>query len=127
MPAQETKSVLIVDDDDMIRSYLSIILRREGYSIAGEVGDVQKAQKVLSRGPVSVLFLDINLPGMDGLTALKDLRTSYPSMPIIILSGESTSQNVKTAIADGAHSFVTKPFTAEKVIQTIRQALAQRM
>jgi DNA-binding NtrC family response regulator len=117
---------LIVDDDDMIRSYLSIILRQEGYTIAGEVGDVQKARKVLGRMPVSVLFLDINLPGVDGLTAMKDLRTAYPDMQIIILSGESTAQNVKTAMAEGAQGFVTKPFTAEKVIQSMHKALAGR-
>lgn len=121
-----THSVLIVDDDDMIRSYLSIILRQAGHTIAGEVGDVQKAQKVLSRVPVSVLFLDINLPGVDGLTALKDLRTAYPATQIVMLSGESTAQNVKTAIAEGAISFVTKPFTADKVIQSVRKALASR-
>jgi two-component system chemotaxis response regulator CheY len=117
---------LIVDDDDMIRSYLSIILRQAGHTIAGEVGDVQKAQKVLSRVPVSVLFLDINLPGVDGLTALKDLRAAYPATQIVMLSGESTAQNVKTAIAEGAISFVTKPFTADKVIQSVRKALAVR-
>jgi len=122
----ETHSVLIVDDDDMIRSYLSIILRREGYSIAGEVGDVRKAQKVLSRMPVSVIFLDINLPGIDGLTALKDLRAAYPDTRVIMLSGDSTTQNVTTAIAEGAQAFVTKPFTAEKVIQSIHKALAGR-
>lgn len=110
----------------MIRSYLSIILRREGYSIAGEVGDVERARKVLGRMPVSVMFLDINLPGIDGLTALKDLRAAYPETQVIILSGESTAQNVKTAMAEGAQSFVTKPFTADKVIQSVRQALAGR-
>jgi len=124
MPAPETSSVLIVDDDDMIRSYLSLILRQEGYSIAGEVGDVQKAQKVPGRKPVSVMFLDINLPGIDGLTALKDLHAAYPQIKIIMLSGESTAQNVTAAISEGARSFVTKPFTADKVIQAVRKALA---
>ena len=126
MSVPETHSVLIVDDDDMIRSYLSIILRQAGYTIAGEVGDVQKAQKVLSRMPVSVLFLDINLPGIDGLTALKDFRAVYPATQVIMLSGESTAQNVTTAIAEGAQSFVTKPFTADKVLQSVRKALAAR-
>ena len=122
----ETPSVLIVDDDDMIRSYLSMILRREGYAIAGEVGDVQKAEKVLARTPVAVMFLDINLPGTDGLTALKNLHAAYPQTRVIILSGESTAQNVKTAMAEGAQNFVTKPFTAEKIIESVRKVLSSR-
>ena len=126
MYGQTAPSVLIVDDDDMIRSYLSLILRQEGYSIAGEVGDVNKAQKVLGRMPVSLMFLDINLPGVDGLTALKEMRANYPHTQVIILSGESTMQNIKIAIAEGAQGFITKPFTANKIIESVRKALAGR-
>jgi DNA-binding NtrC family response regulator len=119
-------SILIVDDDDMIRSYLSLILRQEDYTIMGEVGDITRAERVLSLKPVSLVFLDINLPGTDGLTALKTLRASYPKTRFIMISSESTSQNVKAAMAEGAKGFVTKPFNAEKVIQAAHRALESR-
>ncbi len=119
-------TILIVDDDDMIRSYLSLILRQEDYTIMGEVGDISRAERVMSLKPVSLVFLDINLPGTDGLTALKTLRASYPKTRFIMISSESTSQNVKAAMAEGAKGFVTKPFNAEKVIQAARRALESR-
>lgn len=119
MADDERPSILIVDDDDMIRAYLSMILRRGQYTIAGEVGTIPRAEQVLSQRPVSLVFLDINLPGTDGLTALKNLRAAYPKTHFIMISGEATAQNVKTAIGEGAKDFVTKPFNAEKVIQAV--------
>lgn len=123
MPVSPKPAILIVDDDDMIRSYLSMILRQEGYVIAGEVGDVPRARKVLSQKPVSVVFLDINLPGQDGLSALKDIHAEYPTVHVIMISSDATSENVKSAIAQGAQGFVTKPFAADKVIQATQRAL----
>lgn len=116
-------SVLLVDDDSMIRSYLSLILRNEGFNIAGEVGDITKAKQQLKRSQASVVFLDINLPEENGLTALSDLRKEYPETCFIMISGESTAPNVSAALSDGAKGFITKPFTTESVIQAIGRAL----
>jgi CheY-like chemotaxis protein len=122
----EKYSILIVDDDDMMRSYLRLILREAGFRIVGEVGDVAKAQKILKQQPVSAVFLDINLPGEDGLSALKGWRTAYPDTAIIMLSGESTLQNVQTAIAEGAKGFVSKPIAAGKVLQALHRAIGSQ-
>jgi DNA-binding NtrC family response regulator len=123
MTGEERPSILIVDDDDMIRAYLSMILRQGKYAVAGEVGTVARAEQVLSQKPVALVFLDINLPDTNGLTALTQLRTAYPKTRFIMISSDATAQNVKTAIGEGAKGFVTKPFNAEKVIQAVERAL----
>ena len=123
MTEHERPSILIVDDDGMIRAYLSMILRQAKYDIAGEVGNTARAEQVLGQRPVSIVFLDINLPDTDGLTALKKLRVQFPKTHFIMISSDATAQNVKTAIGEGAKGFVTKPFNADKVIQAVERAL----
>ena len=123
MKGADKHSVLIVDDDDMMRAYLRTMLRAVGFGVVGEVGDVARARKALAQRPVSVVLLDINLPGEDGLTALKTLRNEYPDTAFIMLSGDSTAGNVQAAIADGARGFVAKPFAAENVYRSISRAL----
>lgn len=123
MDGAEKHSVLLIDDDGMIRSYLSLILRSEGFLIAGEVGDIVKAKQCLKKSSVSLVLLDINLPDEDGLTALKALRAAHPTICFIMISGDSTLPNVKAAIEEGAKGFVAKPFTVESVMQTVKRAL----
>jgi DNA-binding NarL/FixJ family response regulator len=123
MKGADRHTVLIVDDDDLMRAYLRTMLRAAGFREVGEAGDVARARKALAQRPASVVFLDINLPGEDGLTALKTLRNDYPDTAFIMLSGDSTASNVQTALADGARGFVAKPFAAENVYRSIGRAL----
>lgn len=123
MQGANKHSVLLVDDDSMIRSYLSLILRNEGFNISGEVGDIAKAKQQLNRSKATLVFLDINLPEENGLTALSELREAYPETCFIMISSESTAPNVSAALADGAKGFITKPFTTESVIQAVSRAL----
>ena len=123
MQGADKHNVLLVDDDSMIRSYLSLILRNEGFNIAGEVGDIAKAKQQLKRSKVTLVFLDINLLEENGLTALSALRQEYPDICFVMISGESTVPNVTTALKDGAKGFVTKPFTIDSVIQAVGRAL----
>ena len=123
MQGADKHSVLLVDDDNMIRNYLSLILRNEGFKIAGEVGDIAKAKQQLKRSKVTLVLLDINLLEDNGLTALPELRQEYPDICFMMISGDSTVSNVTTALKDGAKGFVTKPFTIDSVIQAVGRAL----
>ena len=119
----DNHSVFIIDDDNAIRSYLTAILRTEGFKVVGEAGAIEKAEKQLALHPATVVLLDINLPAQDGLTALSKLRVTYPNACFIMISGEATAGNVQAAIAEGARGFVAKPFTITKVSQALARAL----
>lgn len=116
-------TVFLIDDDEAIRAYLTVILRGEGFNVVGEAGSIDKAQKQLRSLKADVVFLDINLPDADGLTALASLKAAHPKTCFIMISGDSTAEHVQTAIAQGARGFVAKPFTIENVAQAIARAL----
>lgn len=112
---------LLVDDDDMIRAYLRQILRHEGHQVVGECGTLSEADNLIQQQKPNVVFLDINLHGGNGLNGLEYLREQSPRSQFIMLSGESTSDNVRTAIARGARDFLTKPFSAEHVLHALER------
>lgn len=119
--AKSALSFLLVDDDDMIRAYLRQILRHEGHDVVGECSSLEEAAQLIKRRRPAVVFLDINLHGGNGLAALEQLREMSPDSQFVMLSGESTLENVRTAIARGARDFLTKPFTADHVFLTLKR------
>lgn len=123
MQGADRHRVLIVDDDDMMRAYLSSMLRAAGFRVVGEAGDAARARRLLAQQPVTVVFLDINLPGENGLSALKTLRAGYPDVAFIMLSADATAANVQAAVAEGARGFVAKPFAAGNVYRSVARAL----
>lgn len=128
MVAERSKepTVLLVDDDTMIRGYLRIIMRDQGFNVVGEAGNVEEARRLVRKLKPMLVFLDINLPGGSGLGALRSMQGDSPETKFIMLSGESTTDNVKTAIKEGACGFVAKPFNTEAVLQSI-QRVAKRL
>lgn len=118
-------SFLLVDDDDMIRAYLRQILRHEGHDVLGECGTLAEADELIRQKKPTVVFLDINLHGGNGLAGLEYLREQSPGSLFIMLSGESTPDNVRTAIARGARDFLTKPFTADHVLHALDRLYKQ--
>lgn len=121
MTDTRAKTVVLVDDDDMIRAYLRPILREKGYEIVGECGTLVEAVRQIEDRQPGVVFLDIHLHGGNGLAALDTLKASSPQSRFIMLSGESTVANVKTAIQSGARDFLTKPFTADHVFHALER------
>ena len=112
-------TTLLVDDDDMIRAYLRQILRHEGFEVVGECGTLSEAAELIEQRRPGVVFLDINLHGGNGLNALEHLRELSEHSQFIMLSGDSTPDNVRLAIARGARGFLTKPFTADHVLHSL--------
>ena len=113
-----TKKILIIDDEDDIRSSLAGILEDEGYQ-ALEAENGQKGLNLLSKEEVDLVFLDIWMPGMDGLSVLDQLHLDYPFLPVIMISGHGTIETAVTAIKKGATDFIEKPLSLEKVLHTI--------
>ncbi len=119
----QTCKVLIVDDDSTIRNVLRVILSQCGHTVVGEARDGQEAMKVIRRTSADLVLLDINMPGEDGLGILEQMRDSHPNVQVIMISGEATSDRVKTALERGARSFIVKPFSPASVLERVNQVL----
>ncbi|MBA4395976.1 MAG: Fis family transcriptional regulator [Syntrophus sp. (in: bacteria)] len=116
------KTILIVDDEETIRQSLGGILGDEGYEILmAESGE--QAIKVVEDELPSLVFLDIWLPGMDGLSTLKAIKSEYPSVCVIMMSGHGTIETAVRATKLGAFDFIEKPLSLEKVILVVNHAL----
>ena len=114
--------LLIVDDEEGIRFSLRGILEDEGYGVL-EAKSAEAGLVLLDAEKVDLVFLDIWLPGMDGLAMLDEIRRLHPSLPVIMISGHGSIETAVTAIRKGAHDFVEKPLSLEKVILAVDRAL----
>ncbi|CAK7051338.1 MAG: Regulatory protein AtoC [Desulfovibrio sp.] len=114
--------VLIIDDEDGIRFSLRGILEDEGYQVF-EAGTAEEGLSLLASEPVSLVFLDIWLPGMDGLAALERIQQMNPTLPVLMISGHGTIETAVTAIKKGAYDYIEKPLSLEKVVLSAQRAL----
>ncbi len=119
-------SVLVVDDEVNIRKTLNGVLSDEGYKVL-PAEDAEKALETLSRSLVDAVLLDVWLPGMDGLEALKRIRETYPLLPVIMISGHGTIDMAVKAVKNGAFDFIEKPISLDKLLITLTRAIEREM
>ena len=118
--------VLIVDDNDLMRSLLRGILRNENFEIVGEAKNGVQALEILDRGLTDIVFLDVMMPEMDGLEALTNIKETRPEIVVIMITGNPSKENVEESIRGGASGFIIKPFNSAKVIDTLNRAWQSR-
>ena len=111
----ESMNVLVVDDVQVMRSLLISSLRMLNIHNVQEAHDAQSALKIFSKGKIDIVFLDINMPDVNGLELIKQLRSLNPSVFTIMVSGESSLDNVKQSLALGAKGFIVKPYTSGRI------------
>jgi two-component system nitrogen regulation response regulator NtrX len=116
--------ILIVDDERDIRELISEILIDEGYTtrLAGTADDAMR--EVTSQSP-GLLILDIWLKDsdMDGIDILKKVKSDYPEVPVVIISGHGNIEIAVAAIKQGAYDFIEKPFNIDQLLVVIRRAM----
>jgi two-component system, NtrC family, nitrogen regulation response regulator NtrX len=116
--------VLVVDDEANIRKTLEGVLSDEGYRVLTvETGEA--AMEALSRSGMDAVLLDVWLPNMDGLEALRRIREMYPILPVIMISGHGTIDAAVTAVKGGAFDFIEKPVSIDKLLITLSRAIEQ--
>jgi len=118
-------SVLVVDDDSIMRELLKGILRSEDYRIAGEATNGQDAVMQCVTLKPDVILLDINMSKMNGLLALEEIRKANPAVKVLMVSADATIDRVKEAIQKGASGFVVKPLNAASVLDKIKMCLKE--
>jgi len=119
---QAKPRILVVDDDPLVCSFLTEALESQAFEVisAGSAGAA--LQQVRSDAP-EVVILDLRLPGLDGMEALRKLKEIAPQLPVVILTGYGDVPSAVEAMRLGAHDFLTKPVEPEKILIVVRQAL----
>jgi len=115
------KRVLIVDDAMFIRNSLRIILEKNGYEVVGQAGDGEEAIEQYKALRPDFVTMDVTMPKMDGLEALKNIKAFDVKANIIMVTAVGKEETVREAIMSGAKSFIVKPFNEEKVIKVIEK------
>ena len=116
--------ILVVDDEAEIRRSVRMILEYEGHDVQ-EASSGPEALALVQREPPDLVFLDIKMPGMDGLEVLQKMREVNEALPIVIISGHATVSTAVEATKLGAFDFIEKPLSSERVLVTIRNVLDQ--
>lgn len=120
--------VLIVDDSSVMRKIVERSLRQAGLDtmVVLEAGSGTDGLEVLKSQSVHLILSDINMPSMDGLEFLRQIRAQdlAPGVPVVMITTESSEEHVKQAILSGAQGYIRKPFTAEQVKERVLPLLA---
>lgn len=115
--------VLIAEDSAHMRSILKDLLLRGGYEVVGEADNGAEAVRLYEKLRPDVVTLDITMPEMDGIEALKAIKAAYPDARVVMASSMSQQNKVIEALRAGANDFFIKPMQAESVIETLESAL----
>ena len=115
------KTVLVVDDEQAVRESIAMILEYEKFSVVFAQDGPGALQRVAAGG-IDLILLDIKMPGMDGMRVLQTLRESYPSLPVVMISGHGTIETAVEATRLGAYDFLAKPLDRERLIIVVRNA-----
>lgn len=120
---QETIKILIADDHSIVRNGIIKILSSSMPDVEfGEASDAVDVMRILHQSKWNLVILDINMPGRSGIEVLKDIKSSYPSLPVVVFSMYPEDQFAVRAMKSGASAYLTKDISSkemEKAIKTI--------
>ena len=116
--------ILIIDDEAPIRASLREILEYEGHKV-DEAADGRDGVAAASAKPYDLVFCDVKMPGVDGIDVLELLRGRGVATPVVMISGHGTIETAVEAIRKGAFDFIAKPLDLNRILVTMRNALAQ--
>ena len=117
------KNILIVDDAAFMRMMIKDILTKNGYNVVGEAENGLKAVEKYTELKPDLVLMDITMPDMDGIQALKKIKEIDPNANIIMCSAMGQQAMVIEAIQSGAKDFIVKPFQAERVLEAVKKVV----
>ena len=118
-------SVLVVDDEEIMREILETLLTREGYHVrlasSGEEG-IELAKSV----PFDAAIVDVMMPGIDGIATLEELKKIDDELPVLMITAFASVENAIAAMKRGAFDYITKPFKNDEVLVVLQNAVERR-
>jgi len=116
-------TILIVDDAAFMRMMIKDILSKNGFTVVGEAENGLKAVEKYKELSPDLVIMDITMPEMDGIQAVKQIKSVDPSAKIIMCSAMGQQAMVIEAIQAGAKDFIVKPFQAERVVEAVKKVV----
>lgn len=116
--------ILVIDDDHSARLLLERVLTRAGHTVS-VAEDGEQGLALLAKERFDLVVADKNLPGIDGLSVLKQARIRYPTLLAVMVTGFPTRESQTAAREQGVHSYVTKPFGIEEIVAACDAALSE--
>lgn len=117
------KNILICDDAAFMRMMIKDILTKNGYNVVGEAENGVRAIEMYKETKPDLVLMDITMPEMDGIGALKGIRAKDPNAQVIMCSAMGQQAMVIEAIQSGAKDFIVKPFQAERVLEAVKKVI----
>ncbi|MCI8785982.1 MAG: response regulator [Eubacterium sp.] len=117
------KNILVCDDAAFMRMMIKDILTKNGYNVAGEAENGLKAIEKFNETKPDLVLMDITMPEMDGIQALKKIKELDPAANVIMCSAMGQQAMVIEAIQSGAKDFIVKPFQAERVLEAVKKVV----
>lgn len=125
MTAEKKYRILIVDDEESLREFLSIMLHREGYQVDTAVDGAQAAAHLRDHA-YDLVISDIKMPRMSGLELLRHIKERSPETVVLMVTAFSTTEEAVEAMKQGAYDYITKPFQNEEIRLIVKNALERR-
>jgi len=117
------KNILICDDAAFMRMMIKDILTKNGYNVAGEAENGAKAVEKYKELKPDLVMMDITMPEMDGIQALKAIKASDAGATVIMCSAMGQQAMVIESIQSGAKDFIVKPFDKDRVLEAVKKAI----
>jgi DNA-binding NtrC family response regulator len=121
----EKMRVMIVDDEERFLATTSKLLTRKGYEVITAASGAE-ALRHLGEFTVHVVVLDVKMPGMNGIAALKEIKKISPDVQVILLTGHATVESAVEGLNAGANDYLVKPCNLDELIQKINHAFEKR-
>ncbi|MGC1403733.1 MAG: response regulator [Thermodesulfobacteriota bacterium] len=115
--------ILIVDDEVDLLELLELILAEKTHYSILTTNNPLEVSTILKEQPVDLLITDLRMPAMGGIELIREVKKSYPDMPVIVITAYGSSQSAEESIAAGAYDYITKPFRKDQIIITINRAM----
>ena len=117
------KNILVVDDAAFMRMMIKDILTKNGYNVAGEAENGAKALEKYNEVKPDLVLMDITMPEVDGIQALKNIKAADPNAKVIMCSAMGQQAMVIESIQAGAKDFIVKPFQPDRVLEAVKKVI----
>ncbi len=124
MSVAQKRAILIVDDELGVRESLKMILM-PGYQVHTAVNG-EEALHSIQKDQIDLVALDLRMPGLPGIEVLRQIKKNDPDIEVIVITAYGTAEDAKEAVRNGAGDFITKPFNAADLVNSVNKSLERR-
>ncbi|MEI9475198.1 MAG: sigma-54 dependent transcriptional regulator [Deltaproteobacteria bacterium] len=117
--------ILVVDDEQSMREFLDIMLKKEGYKVS-LASNGEEVLKYIDKDIFDLVLLDIRMPKMDGITVLRKIKSTSPETAVIMITAYASADTAIKAMKEGAYDYITKPFKVDEIKLIIKNALEKK-